>query len=212
MLDHAGKLEHDIVLQEGDRYHPGGIDYDDRYVWVPLAEYRPNSSASVYRIDAESLDVTKQFEAGDHYGGIVHDRARGVLVGNNWASRGFTAWNLEGKVVEEWTNRSFFVDFQDCQYVEGGRTVCGGVASLPLPGGGSGRGSSKYELGGVTLIDLRTHRILHEVPVSVWSKNGHAVTRNPMKMFVQAGKLRMWVAPDDGDEKGGTNLLIFEVT
>ena len=34
-------------------YHPGGIDYDGRHIWVSVAEYRPNSRSIVYRIDPE---------------------------------------------------------------------------------------------------------------------------------------------------------------
>ena len=31
-------------------YHPGGIDYDGRHIWVPVAEYRPNSRSIIYRV------------------------------------------------------------------------------------------------------------------------------------------------------------------
>ena len=33
----------DLTLGEGAIYHPGGIDYDGTHIWVPVAEYRPNS-------------------------------------------------------------------------------------------------------------------------------------------------------------------------
>ena len=44
-------------------------------VWVPVAQYRPDSSAVIYRIDATTLAVHKQFEVNDHVGGIVRDAA-----------------------------------------------------------------------------------------------------------------------------------------
>lgn len=62
VMDKAGKLQKDIILGEGDMYHPGGIDFDGTNVWVPVAQYRPDSSAIIYRVDAKSLDVHKQFE------------------------------------------------------------------------------------------------------------------------------------------------------
>lgn len=217
VLDYNGKLVHDIRLSEGYKYHPGGIDFDGENIWIPLAEYRPNSSASIYRIDAKTLEVRKQFDANDHYGGIVLDRSRNQLVGNNWASRNFTAWEVDSTVVEKWANQNFFVDFQDCQYIDCGKAICSGVASLPYDpralaalGGNAQSTMQKYELGGVSLIDLHSHAILHEVPVSKWSKNDHAITRNPMKLLVQDEKLTMWAAPDDGTETGGTDLLVFE--
>ena len=50
-VDMKGNLLTDLKLGEGTIYHPGGIDYDGRYIWVPVAEYRPNSRSIVYRVD-----------------------------------------------------------------------------------------------------------------------------------------------------------------
>jgi Family of unknown function (DUF6454) len=49
-FDAKGALVTGLVLGEGSIYHPGGIDYDGRYIWVPVAEYRPNSRAIIYRV------------------------------------------------------------------------------------------------------------------------------------------------------------------
>jgi hypothetical protein len=45
-IDMKGNLIADITLGERTIYHPGGIDYDGRYLWVPVAEYRPTASPS----------------------------------------------------------------------------------------------------------------------------------------------------------------------
>src|SRR5260221_13354134 len=50
-IDKAGSLITDLRLGEGARYHPGGLDYDGANVWVPVAEYRPDSRSIVYRVD-----------------------------------------------------------------------------------------------------------------------------------------------------------------
>ena len=42
-IDSTGKLLADLRLAEGAMYHPGGIDYDGREIWLPLAEYVPDS-------------------------------------------------------------------------------------------------------------------------------------------------------------------------
>lgn len=104
VMDRQGHLEKDIILGEGDRYHPGGIDFDGTDVWVPVAEYRPNSAAIIYRVDASSLKVHKQFEVKDHFGGIVLDKTNGHLVGNTWGSRRFAEWNTHGKQLKTWDN------------------------------------------------------------------------------------------------------------
>ena len=54
-FDQAGNLIAEVALGEGSIYHPGGIDYDGRSIWVPAAEYRPNSRAIVYRVDPATL-------------------------------------------------------------------------------------------------------------------------------------------------------------
>jgi hypothetical protein len=62
------------------------------------------------------------------------------------------------------------------------------------------------------VVDLRTLTVGHEVPVTVLSPNGHAVTRNPVLLEAASPVLRMWAAPDDGEEPGGTTLLVLEAT
>src|SRR3954467_13223233 len=46
-IDKAGALVSDLKLGEGAMYHPGGIDYDGRNIWVPVPEYRENSGSRV---------------------------------------------------------------------------------------------------------------------------------------------------------------------
>ena len=37
-FDAKGNLLADLPLGEGSIYHPGGIDYDGKHIWVPVAE------------------------------------------------------------------------------------------------------------------------------------------------------------------------------
>jgi hypothetical protein len=133
VMDRSGHLQKDIVLGGGDRYHPGGIDFDGRNVWVPVAEYRPDSSAIIYRVNATTLRVSRAFDVEDHIGGLA-------------------------------------------------------------------------------LIDLRTHRTLREVPLQLWSTAQHVITRNPVKLAAQNSTLDLWAAPDNGDEGNGTELLHYRTT
>lgn len=209
VMDRSGHLEKDIVLGEGDRYHPGGIDFDGHDVWVPVAEYRPNSSAIIYRVDATTLRVSKRFEVEDHIGGIVLDKETHRLVGNTWGSRRFYEWHLDGRETDAWANTSYFIDYQDCQYVPASKMLCGGVTNLPQTPAAGGS-SAVYELGGMALIDLDTHQTLREVPLQLWSSAQHAVTRNPLKLAAHGTTLTLWAAPDNGDEGSGTELLHYQ--
>lgn len=211
VMDRQGNLQRDIVLGEGDRYHPGGIDFDGENIWVPVAEYRPNSSSIIYRVDATSLDVDRQFDVPDHIGGIVLDETKHRLVGNTWGSRRYDAWTLDGRQTQTWLNPSHFIDAQDCQYVPAGKMLCGGVANLPQTPSAGGA-SSVYELGGMSLTDLKTHAILHEVPFQKWSSAGHVMTRNPLKLAATGHTIDLWAAPDNGEEANGTELWHFRAT
>jgi uncharacterized protein DUF6454 len=211
VLDVQGHLEKDIVLGEGDMYHPGGIDFDGHNVWVPVAQYRPNSSAIIYRVDAASLRVHKQFTVRDHFGGIVLDKTTGHLVGNTWGSRRFVEWNQHGRQLAAWANTSFFIDYQDCQYVPDAKMICGGVTNLPQTPTAGGTAAT-YELGGLALIDLHTHAVLREVPLQQWSTAGHVITRNPLKLAAHGRDLTLWAAPDNGDEGNGTEILTYRAT
>ena len=208
VMDRQGHLQKDITLGEGDMYHPGGISYDGTDVWVPVAQYRPNSSTIIYRVDAESLAVHKQFGVNDHIGGIVRDATNGHLVGNNWGSRRFYEWTAGGKQVRSWDNNSFFTDYQDCQYVASAKMICGGITNLPQTPSAGGDNAT-YELGGISMIDLRSHNILREVPFQKWSSAGHVMTRNPLKLAASGNQLTLWAAPDNGDEANGTELFTY---
>ncbi|MCB5273502.1 hypothetical protein BJG92_01024 [Arthrobacter sp. SO5] len=211
VMDKAGNLQKDIVLGEGDMYHPGGIDFDGTNVWVPVAQYRPNSSAIIYRVDAATLDVHKQFEAKDHFGGIVMDKQTGHLVGNTWGSRRFAEWDLLGKQLATWENPNFFIDYQDCQYVPNSKMLCGGITNLPQTPAAGGTGAA-YELGGMAMIDLKSHGVTREIPFQQWSTAGHVATRNPFKMTADGDHLTLKVAPDNGEEGNGTEIITYEAT
>jgi hypothetical protein len=209
VTDKQGNLQRDIILGEGDMYHPGGLDFDGRDVWVPVAQYRPDSSAIIYRVDATSLAVHEAFRVDDHIGGIVRDATTGHLVGNNWGSRRFYEWTVSGHQRAAWDNVSHFIDYQDCQYVARAKMLCGGVTNLPQTPTAGGAAAT-YELGGMALLDLADHRILHEVPFQQWSTGGHVATRNPLKLTASGSHLVLRVAPDNGDEGNGTELLTYE--
>jgi len=211
VMDRAGHLQKDITLGEGDMYHPGGIDFDGTNVWIPVAQYRPDSSAIIYRVDATTLDVHKQFEVKDHFGGIVIDKQTGHLVGNTWGSRRFAEWDLQGKQLSTWQNPNYFIDYQDCQYVPNSRMLCSGITNLPQTPAAGGTGAI-YELGGMAMIDLKSHSVIRDVPFQQWSTAGHVATRNPFKMTADGGHLTMKVAPDNGEEGNGTEILTYEAT
>lgn len=203
VIDAAGSLVRDIVLGEGNMYHPGGIDFDGTDVWVPVGEYRPASSSMVLTVDPQTFAVTERFRVPDSIGWVVGDAAAGLVHGGNWGSRRFYAWSIDGREHDRWDNPSSFVDYQDCQLAGSGYAICSGLAALPTPDG------REYELGGLAVINLDNHTIVHETPIQLFSAAGHVVTRNPFTIAADDDGLLLRVAPDDGDEINGTELLSY---
>lgn len=204
VVDSRGVLVRDVRVGRGDMYHPGGIDFDGTSIWFPVAEYRAGSNTVVATMDPVTFEVRERFRVKDHVGWTVHDPEGGLVHGGGWGSRRFYTWTSDGVEVSRWDNPSSFVDYQDCQYVSQGRVLCSGPSVLPLA---DGRGRS--ELGGVALLDFARQRILQETPVRVFSSAGHVITRNPFALTMEDGRFYFHLAPDDGADVNGTEMLTY---
>ncbi len=207
VIDGDGKLVRDVPVGEGDTYHPGGMDFDGSRIWVPLAEYRAASNTIVLTVDPVDFAVSEMFRVKDHVSWVVSDAANEVVYGANWGSRRFFTWGLSGELLDEWANPSDFVDYQDCQYLGPGRVICGGVSALPCPDGDT---DGRYELGGIAVVNLLNRQIVHETAVALFSSAGHVVTFNPFTVTADAHNLFLHVAPDDGTDPDGTEILTYK--
>lgn len=205
VLDRRGKLVRDIVIGEGDMYHPGGIDFDGVNIWVPVGEYRPGANSIMLSVDPNTFAVSERFRVSDSIGWAISDRESGTIYGGNWGSRKFYAWTKDGQEIEHWNNPSSFIDYQDCQFAGNGLAFCSGIAVLP-----QSTDKGMYELGGIAIVDFLNHRITHETPVQVFSEAGHVLTRNPFALTLESDDLFLHVAPDDGFDVSGTELLTFK--
>lgn len=197
-IDGSGRLVAGITLGEGDIYHPGGIDFDGRHLWVPVAEYRPDSRAIVYRVDPATMESEEVWRFGDHLGAVAVDRDAGILHGLTWGGRKRYAWPLDASggviraAVEPMANPAHYVDYQDCRYLACHKMLCTGVATY-RPGGRA----TPLQLGGLELVDLATGRVELMLPFEHWSPTGLPLTRNPVWIETTATGLRGYFMPDD---------------
>jgi len=211
-IDSAGRLAADLTLGEQTIYHPGGIDYDGTNIWVPVAEYRPNSRSIVYRVDPATMKATEVFRFADHLGGIVHDTDDNTLHGVSWGSRRFYRWTLDrhGRVTNAAVapdtlrrlNPSHYVDYQDCKYAGRHQMLCTGVAEFRVT-----PGAAAFRLGGLDLVDLRDGRPVHQVPVPLWTTGGLDMTHNPVWIEPGADGLRAYFMPEDDS----STIYVYEV-
>jgi hypothetical protein len=118
-----GKLLRSVDLQDGDRYHPGGLAADASSLWIPIAEYRRESTAIIQRRDKRTLAVEFQFQVADHIGCIAVTGSE--LIGGNWDSRKFYVWDQRGKLLRVVDN-TLDNAYQDLKF-ESGRLVAAGL-------------------------------------------------------------------------------------
>jgi hypothetical protein len=211
-IDPAGRLVADLRLGEGPMYHPGGLDYDGQSIWVPVAEYRPNSRSIVYRVDPVSMKATEMFRFPDHIGAIVHDTDDNTLHGVSWGSRRFYRWAMasDGSMRNAETspeqlrtlNTSHYLDYQDCKYVTQHRMLCTGVTEIHQR-----PGAPVFRLGGLDLVDLGDGRPVHQVPVLLWTAAGMDMTHNPVWIEPSTTGLRAYFMPEDDR----STLYVYEV-
>ena len=210
-LDMKGNMVSDLTLGEGSVYHPGGIDFDGTVIWVPVAEYRPNSRAIIYRVDPATMKATEVLRYGDHIGGIVHNTDGKSLNGVSWGSRRFYRFALDndGKVTNaatppdqlRVTNPALYIDYQDCKYLGRQEALCSGLNNYQMK-----KDAPRFPLGGFELVDLAGNRPIYQVPIELWTDSGLPMTQNPFWIEPTATGLRAYFMPED--EK--STLYIYE--
>jgi uncharacterized protein DUF6454 len=202
-IDMAGTLIADLRLGEGAIFHPGGIDYDGTHIWVPVAEYRPDSRTIVYRVDPGAMKAAEMFRVADHIGAIVHNTDDHTLHGVSWGSRRFYRWTLGAEgAVKTRLNPSHYLDYQDCKYVGGRRMLCTGVTEMRQT-----PNAPPFRLGGIDLVNLEDGRPIHQVPVLLWTDAGLDMTHNPVWLEPSAVGLRGYFMPEDDQ----STLYIYDV-
>ncbi len=197
----TGKLTDSIRLGEGVIYHPGGIDFDGKYIWIPVCEYRPNGKSFIYRVDPVSMQKTRMTTCNDALGAVVYNRNNNTLVGMNWGSRRFYEWQvtdsnnhtvLQPVSKQDNSNPHFYIDYQDCNYIGAGLMLCGGLRTYKKPDG-----SCTFKLGGIEVIDMNSFYAMLQLPVNEWTSSGAIMTNNPCYAEIADGKPRFYFIPED---------------
>ena len=203
-MDFQGQLLRTLMLGEGPAYHPGGVDFDGERIWVPVAEYRPDSSTIIYSVNPEEMSVRKVFSFPDHLGAIVHDREQHQLIAMSWGARRIYRWKMVQSEAgwqpedpanpDRYANPNHYIDYQDCQ-------KCVGVPFILCSGLKRFRGTRSklggWTLGGIDLIALDTLRPVHQIPVTLQTESGVPMTQNPFYMRTIGGGLRFYFMPED---------------
>jgi hypothetical protein len=165
--------------------HPGGIQFDGRYLWVPNAEYKRESRTIIYGIDPDSLTIRKSFSVEDHIGAVASD-GKNHLYGVNWDALCFYTWDLNGYQTNK-VDSPTSIAYQDIKYFEG-KLLCSGH-----------KGGDSV----IDIIDPESWTLVKRInlPADGWRKT---LSREGM-----AFDGNLYFLPDDGLE---SNIMIFRLT
>ncbi len=123
----TGKFLRRLDLTDGARYHPGGISMSGRSIWIAVAEYRPNSSATLVEVDADTLQVRRKINLADHLGFVAASDRH--LVAGNWDSKLLYIFDLSGNAPVRTVPNPSATRYQDMKFVDG-HLVAGGSLTL----------------------------------------------------------------------------------
>ena len=204
-FDADGNLLKRIELCEGAIFHPGGMDFDGRYIWVPITKYYPYSRSLIVRVEARTHQVEKVCYVDDSIGAIIHDSDNNILVGANWDADEFLTWQLDGKLrvkdaelpaaERRHANTAKHLAIQDSKYIGDGKMVGFGLKS-----------SAKGRIGGFDVIDTRTFEKLRSADIELRTPRKAIVSGNPSTIEIVGDKMRLYFAPEDNK----TTLYIYQ--
>ena len=204
-FDAGGNLLKCIELCEGAIFHPGGMDFDGRYIWVPITKYYPYSRSLIVRVDVRSHQVEKVCYVDDSIGAIIHDTDNNILVGANWDADEFLTWQLDSALEvkdaeltaaeRRHANTAKHLAIQDSKYIGGGKMVGFGLKNGP-----------KGRVGGFDVIDTRTFEKLRSADIELRTPRKSIVSGNPSTIEIVGDKMRLYFAPEDNK----TTLYIYQ--
>jgi hypothetical protein len=174
----SGELRRTVEVGTGVRFHPGGMARDGESLWLPVAEYRRESSAIIQRRNSNTLELEMQYEVADHIGCVA--AGPDFLVGGNWDSRLFYVWDKKGKLLRKVVNPTGN-GYQDLKFVDG-KLVGGGL----LPG----------KVGAVDWLEWPSLRLEKRIQAG---KTDRGVPYTNEGMAVRGN--RVFLLPEDGPSR-----------
>lgn len=112
----TGQLLQQVEVQDGDRYHPGGIALHQDSLWVPVAVYHRQGPSIIQQRDKRTLALISSFPVPDHIGCLA--ATPDGLIGGNWDSRILYRWSFTGTETAHSANPQP-TSYQDLKWIAG---------------------------------------------------------------------------------------------
>jgi len=176
------KLNSKIELTDSTLIHPGGLQFDGHYLWIPNAEYKSQGRTMIYGVDPNSLEMCTSFPVDDHIGAIASDGKK-LLYGVNWDALHFYTWDFDGHQLNKIDSPTSMA-YQDIKYFAG-KLLCSG---------------HKDDDSVIDIIDPENWTLLKRIdlPQDVW--------KNTLSREGMTFDGNLYFLPDDGLD---SRILIF---
>lgn len=175
-------LNSKIELTDRTLIHPGGLQFDGHYLWIPNAEYKSQGRTMIYGVDPNSLEICTSFPVDDHIGAIASD-GKNLLYGVNWDTLHFYIWDFDGHQLNK-VDSPTSMAYQDIKYFAG-KLLCSG---------------HKDDDSVIDIIDPENWTLVKRIdlPQDVW--------KNTLSREGMAFDGNLYFLPDDGPD---SRIMIF---
>jgi hypothetical protein len=181
----TGELAREVEIGDSNRFHPGGIQADAGSLWIPVAEYRPKSSAVIQKRSQRTLELEFQFEVADHIGCVAATPE--FLIGGNWDSKEFYFWDRRGKLIRQVPSITGNA-YQDMKFDSGRIVASGNLADRS---------------GAIDWLDFPALNLARRLTAS---KNDRGVLYTREGMAIRGSRLML--LPEDNSSR----LFVFDLT
>jgi hypothetical protein len=182
-----------LELCDGMVYHPGGLGTDGTHIYVPVSEYRADSSCHIYKVNVDTFEVEGEPVAfPDHIGALSVDPDRRRIYGMSWASQKIYVWDFDWNLLYLNINPIQNVAYQDIDFVGGNTLACGGFSTHKV-------GDHMVQIGGIDLINATTWLPEHRIMVTTRTASGRLLVNNAFSHRLVYPDLFLFFIPDDDE-------------
>jgi hypothetical protein len=202
-----------LTSDRENEYHPSGMVLVDGTMFIALAQYLPESSATIIKFDVRNWTCEKLFHIQDHIGLVIPNPAEGELFLGTWGSRHYYRTDLKGNIKSKRaTPSSDTMEHQDAQLIGGGMgTVNNNKVEEPMILA-TGVTAGGMEYFGLEIIDVASWTIkssLRWPSTQYMTKGGWAPFANPTFLWVDScDRVLALATPDDDHEQLGKDATL----
>lgn len=210
-----------------EEYHPSGVVLIDGTMFIALAQYLPETSATIIKFNVKDWTYEKLFRIQDHVGLVVPNLVEGELFLGTWGSRHYHRTDLKGNIKGKHQTPCFDeMEHQDAQLLNASLGTLGNInLDSTTPKRADSRGTMMLATGvtageseyfGLDLIDVASWSIktsLRWPSAQHLTKGGWAPFANPTYLWVDSyHRILALATPDDCHEQTGKDATLMLYT